>query len=423
MEDVDWASLARRRCLENLHWAMLAVQFGYAGFHVVSRAALDMGISMIVFLVYTNIIALLLLILFEYFLEKEERPALSPSLLFRVLVLALVRITATQGLYLLGLENTSPTFASIIQNSVPAIIYLMNDIFGRVEERIESNERARRAKMVGALSCVAGVLLVITVYKDPTIFGSLGNAKGKNWSLGFIYLIGHCLSSSAWKALKASGLDSVQTNNNSGRLSFTSYTYFFGVLQFLVIAAFIERNSQAWLVHSSTELFSVFYTGIVASGIAFVVKIWCIQTGGPLFVALHQPVEILFVAIMASNSLGETIGIRLEARGTPMIEGILPPKNESLREVFLDREEVFAKMSELRFLYINGAKSEILLRLPCNLRWFSWIGCSLEILPTNFYHKKLVHLDLSKSGIRGAWTNKPQSQNQFITKASRFVRP
>lgn len=42
---------------------------------------------------------------------------------------ALNRITANQGFYLLGLENTSPTFASAIQNSVPAITFLMAAIF------------------------------------------------------------------------------------------------------------------------------------------------------------------------------------------------------------------------------------------------------------------------------------------------------
>lgn len=53
-----------------LHAAMLALQFGYAGFHVVSRAALNMGISKLVFPVYRNIIALLLLLPFAFFLEK-----------------------------------------------------------------------------------------------------------------------------------------------------------------------------------------------------------------------------------------------------------------------------------------------------------------------------------------------------------------
>jgi hypothetical protein len=53
-----------------LHVAMLLLQFGYAGFHVVSRLALNMGISKLVFPVYRNIIALCLLVPFAYFLEK-----------------------------------------------------------------------------------------------------------------------------------------------------------------------------------------------------------------------------------------------------------------------------------------------------------------------------------------------------------------
>jgi hypothetical protein len=53
-----------------LHVAMLALQLGYAGFHVVSRLALDMGVSKLVFPVYRNLIALFLLAPFAYFLEK-----------------------------------------------------------------------------------------------------------------------------------------------------------------------------------------------------------------------------------------------------------------------------------------------------------------------------------------------------------------
>lgn len=76
-----------------LHLAMLALQFGYAGFHVVSRAALNMGISKIVFPVYRNIIALILLAPFAYFLEKyvEINPFFSfsyPFLLLNIQILS-----------------------------------------------------------------------------------------------------------------------------------------------------------------------------------------------------------------------------------------------------------------------------------------------------------------------------------------------
>lgn len=53
-----------------LFLGVLVLQFLLAGFHIVSRAALDMGISKLVFIVYRNIISLALLAPFAYFLEK-----------------------------------------------------------------------------------------------------------------------------------------------------------------------------------------------------------------------------------------------------------------------------------------------------------------------------------------------------------------
>ncbi|XP_016459210.1 protein WALLS ARE THIN 1-like [Nicotiana tabacum] len=293
-----------------LHLAMLALQFGYAGFHVVSRAALNMGISKIVFPVYRNILALLLLLPFAYFLEKKERPPLTWSYTLQFFLLAVIGITANQGFYLLGLDHTSPTFASAIQNSVPAITFLMA-VMLRIET-VRFNRKDGIAKVCGTLLCVAGAS-VITLYKGPTIYSPipplqrtstpvllLGDAKGKNWTLGCIFLIGHCLSWAAWLVLQAPIL-----KKYPARLSVTSYQCFFGVIQFLIIAAFCERDPQAWLVHSAAELFSVFYAGVVASGIAFAVQIWCIDRGGPVFVAVYQPVQTLVVAIMASVALGE----------------------------------------------------------------------------------------------------------------------
>ncbi|KAL6493072.1 WD repeat-containing protein wat1 [Orobanche gracilis] len=300
-----------------LHLAMLALQFGYAGFHVISRAALNMGISKIVFPVYRNILAFLLLLPFAYFLEKKERPPITWNLAVHFFLLAIVGITANQGFYLLGLDNTSPTFASAIQNSVPAITFLMAAIL-RIE-KVRLDRKDGISKIAGTLLCVAGAS-VITLYKGPTIYSpspqlqsaavtspsttpmvlALGDAKGKNWTLGCIFLIGHCLSWSGWLVLQAPVL-----KKYPARLSFTSYQCFFGVIQFLVIAAFVERDPEAWLIHSGAELFSVLYAGVVASGIAFAVQIWCIAKGGPVFVAVYQPVQTLVVAIMASILLGE----------------------------------------------------------------------------------------------------------------------
>ncbi|KAG6422665.1 hypothetical protein SASPL_113042 [Salvia splendens] len=292
-----------------LHIAMLALQFGYAGFHVVSRLALNMGISKIVFPVYRNILAFILLLPFAYFLEKKERPPITWSFLLEFFLLAIVGITANQGFYLVGLDNTSPTFASAIQNSVPAITFLMAALL-RIE-KVRLDRKDGVSKVAGLLICVAGAS-VITLFKGPAIYTPtppsmavstpvvLGDAAGKSWTMGCLYLIGHCLSWAGWLVLQAPVL-----KRYPARLSFTSYQCFFGILQFLVIAAFFERNGEAWLIRTGSEVFSVFYAGVVASGIAFAVQIWCIDKGGPVFVAVYQPVQTLVVAITSSLLLGE----------------------------------------------------------------------------------------------------------------------
>ncbi|KAE9600127.1 putative EamA domain-containing protein [Lupinus albus] len=298
-----------------LHLAMLLTQFGFAGFHVLSRAALNMGVNKLIFAVYRNLIALLLLLPFAYFFEKKERPAITFSILIQFFLLALVGVTANQGLYLLGLENTSPTFVSAIQNSVPAITFLMAQVSLKRKDGV--------AKLAGTIFCVAGAT-VITLYKGPTIYSpnpplhnsiittttttkvfdfgsvSVGDAKAKNWVLGCFYLIGHCLSWAAWLVFQTPLL-----KKYPARLSVTSYTFFFGLLQFLLIALIFVRDAKAWLFHSAQEAVAILYGGVVISGIAFTVQIWCIDRGGPVFVAMFQPVQTFVVALFGSLALGE----------------------------------------------------------------------------------------------------------------------
>lgn len=136
--------------------------------------------------------------------------------------------------------------------------------------RIETVRLDRKdgiSKVAGTLLCVCGAT-VITLYKGPTIYSptthpslqkiparlALGDATGKNWTLGCIFLIGHCLSWASWLVLQAPVL-----KKYPARLSVTSYQCLFGVLQFLAIAAIFERDPEKWHINTGAELFSVFY--------------------------------------------------------------------------------------------------------------------------------------------------------------------
>lgn len=147
--------------------------------------------------------------------------------------------------------------------------------FSRIE-KVRLNRKDGISKVIGTILCVSGAS-VITLYQGPTIYSptpaphlnrptptpmfvSLGDANGKNWTLGCIYLIGHCLSWSGWLVLQAPVL-----KKYPARLSVTSYTCFFGLIQFLIIAAFFERDPQSWMFHSGGEVFTILYAVSVSS--------------------------------------------------------------------------------------------------------------------------------------------------------------
>ncbi|XP_043688594.1 disease resistance protein RPV1-like [Telopea speciosissima] len=96
-------------------------------------------------------------------------------------------------------------------------------------------------------------------------------------------------------------------------------------------------------------------------------------------------------------------------KGSRKIEGIVLPTSLPINLTC----EHFEMMSNLRFLNINP-KSFVgdFSHLPSALRWFKWNGCSWDNEATNFYHRRLVHLDLSFSEIKQVWNIWPQNENK-----------
>ncbi|CAF2127991.1 hypothetical protein BRARA_C03680 [Brassica rapa] len=288
--------------------ALITLQFCFAGFHIVSRVALNIGVSKVVYPVYRNLLALLLIGPFAYFLEKKERPPLTISLLAQFFFLALIGITANQGFYLLGLYYATPTFASAMQNSVPAITFIMACAL-----RLEHIDLVRKhgvAKVLGTLVSIGGAT-VITLYRGFPMFHKGLNLhedeeteskNSQNWTLGWLYLMGHCLSWAGWMVLQAPVL-----KKYPAKLTLTSFTCFFGLVQFLVIALFVETDLNNWIIVSWEELFTILYAGIIASGLVVYLQTWCIYKGGPVFVAVFQPLQTLLVAAMAFLVLGDQL--------------------------------------------------------------------------------------------------------------------
>ncbi|CAH8268461.1 unnamed protein product [Arabidopsis lyrata] len=292
-----------------LHVAMVVFQTGYAGNHVIVRYALNLGVSKLVFPLYRTIVAFSVLAPSAYFLEKKERPAMKTSFLIQFFLLGLIGITLNQGFYIFGLDNTSPTFASATENVVPAVSFLMAASLGI--EKVKWKRKDGIAKVVGTIVSVSGSL-VITLYKGPTIYqpslrlvnrpikAEEAEEQNKNWTLGCLCLMGHCLCWSSWIVLQSPLL-----KKYSARFSFVSYSCFFAVLQFFGISAYFERDQERWKITSGGELYALLYTGLIGSAMVFAIQIYVVERGGPLFVSAYLPLQTLIAAILATFALGE----------------------------------------------------------------------------------------------------------------------
>ncbi|CAN6201576.1 unnamed protein product [Urochloa humidicola] len=290
--------------------AVLVLEILIAGFHVVSRAALDMGVSKMAFLVYRNGSALAVIAPCAYFLEKKDRPPLTLRLMAEFFMLAAVGVTFTQGLYILGLYYLSPTYVSAIQNSVPAITFVMAAAL-RIEQ-VNIKSRDGLAKIVGTMATIAGAT-IITLYKGaPLTTHSESTHKlkdnnvilspGFNWTAGCLIMFVNCLCLSGWMVLQVPVL-----KKYPAKLSSFTITLALGLIQLIAVAPFFESNIERWKVHSGGELFTILYAGIVVLGLAWYIMIWCINKGGPLFVSVFQPLQTVMVAIMAAIFLGNRL--------------------------------------------------------------------------------------------------------------------
>ncbi|KAF5960964.1 hypothetical protein HYC85_002173 [Camellia sinensis] len=122
-----------------------------------------------------------------------------------------------------------------------------------------------------------GIAKAPTIYPNPPLhqplnYFPLRDDEAKNWAVGCICLIGHCLCPRllaqavlpvledllhAWASRIV--LQGPIVKKYPAQFSLASYTCFFGLVQFLAIAAFLERDLQAWQIHSTSELLAFFY--------------------------------------------------------------------------------------------------------------------------------------------------------------------
>ncbi|XP_062229965.1 WAT1-related protein At3g30340-like [Phragmites australis] len=160
----------------------------------------------------------------------------------------------------------------------------------------------------------AGVML-LTLYKgvalthqvEPSVSpdhhaAATPESGKKTWTLGTVALLANCLCFSFWLLLQ-----SKLTKKYPALYSSTSYMFLISSLQGGGLTAAIQRRASVWALTRPVEIITVLYTGIMGSGVGYVLMTWCVEKRGPVFTSAFIPIIQIMVAMIDFFFLHENI--------------------------------------------------------------------------------------------------------------------
>ncbi|GLT79252.1 hypothetical protein SLA2020_507460 [Shorea laevis] len=290
--------------------AAILSQLGFAGLDILSKAALNQGMSNYVLVVYRNAVATIVVAPFAVIFDKKVRPKMTVAIFIKIMVLALLEVVIDQNLYYLGMKYTTATFVTALYNTVPAFTLLLAWIFVR-SERMKIKSIHSHAKVIGTILTVAGAM-VMTLMRGPmiplswteraTTHEQAANGTDVHGSIkGGLMAVAGSFCYASFMILQA-----VTLKTYPAALSLTAWVCLLGTIQGSIVALVMERGkASVWAIKWDTNLLTATYSGVISSGLTYYIQGLIMKDRGPVFVTAFSPLCMVIVAVMSSFIFAE----------------------------------------------------------------------------------------------------------------------
>ncbi|CDP00196.1 unnamed protein product [Coffea canephora] len=295
---------------------MFIMEFCTISLTIMAKTIISRGMSPFVFVVYTNALGSILLLLYSClcYRNQSEQPLLSFQLLPRVFLLGLIGITVAQNLAFLGLSYGSPIVACGMGNLIPAFSFILAIIIRRKENDWKS--LSSQVKAIGTVISFVGAASV-ALYKGPVVKQSplpsfslqlippplliFSSPQDENWILGCVLLAAASVAISVWNIIQVGTVEKYPQV-----MKIVSLYSLVGTLLSAILSVIIERDVDAWKLKLDMELLVIILTGIFGSVIRSSVHLWCMQKKGPLFASIFKPVGIPIASMFGCFLFADT---------------------------------------------------------------------------------------------------------------------
>lgn len=262
------------------HAALVVVQLCNSGYHVLTKAALNMGGNRVVLCVFRDLLALSILVPIAFLKERDICLPVPRHLITSFFFLGLTGIFGNQLLFLTGLSYTNPTYAASIQPAIPVFTFILAAIIGT--EKVNLLKIEGVSKVGGTIICVSGALLM-ALYKGPALFGS------------------EDVDDIAQRMISAKSQLEIGSGLTDARIDI-------GVLCLI-------GNCICMAVY-------IVLQGIVSSALCYGLTTWSNKILGPALVALYNPLQPLGSAVLSTIFLGNSIHLGSIIGGFLIITGL-----------------------------------------------------------------------------------------------------